>query len=97
MKKEAERLQMIIDSLNKKIEYLKVELNKQGIPAGIPRGYLQKYTEIQNNIDKYKSQNKNYNLLNDLRASKKVAAEKLKQISSPNNLELWRVPLMNKW
>ena len=39
---EAERLQMIIDSLNKKIEYLKMELNKQGIPAGIPRGYLQK-------------------------------------------------------
>ena len=79
---EAERLQMIIDSLNKKIEYLKMELNKQGIPAGIPRGYLQKYTEIQNNIDKYKSQNENYTLLNDLKASKKTAAEKLKQIEA---------------
>ena len=58
-----------------------MELNKQGIPAGIPRGYLQKYTEIQNNIDKYKSQNKNYTLLNELRASK-ISSRKLKQIES---------------
>ena len=79
---EAERLQLIIDSLNKKIEYLKAELHKQGIPAGIPRGYLKKYTEIQNNIDKYKSQNENYTLLHELRGSRKIAADKLKQIEA---------------
>jgi hypothetical protein len=79
---EAERLQILIDSINSKIEHLKVELNKQGVPAGIPRGYLKKYTEIQKNIEKYEAQNKNFDLLKELRDSKKSAAEKLEQVEA---------------
>lgn len=79
---EAERLQILIDSINSKIEHLKEELNKHGVPAGIPRGYLKKYTEIQKNIEKYEAQNKNFDLLKELRDSKKSAAEKLEQVEA---------------
>src|SRR5699024_2212514 len=61
---------------------LKVELKKKGNTDDIKKDYQKKYTKKQKKIEKYEAQNKNFDLLKELRDSKKSAAEKLKQIEA---------------
>jgi hypothetical protein len=73
LKEEAQRLQFLISSMSEEIASLEDEQHTLGIPAKVPKAFLDSYAEIRRKIDDLLAQNKAFTDSKDLVADVKTA------------------------
>lgn len=76
---EAQRLQVLISSLSKEIASLEDEQRTLGVPAKVPKAFLDSYAEIRRKIDDLKGQNKAFTDSKDMVAEVKTAKTNLSE------------------
>ncbi len=76
---EAQRLQLLIDSLNNEIFALEDAQRALGIPTKVPKSFLDKYTDLQRQISSLEAQNKAFTDSKKFVADVKIAKDNLSQ------------------
>jgi hypothetical protein len=77
---ERQRLSALIESADKEIAALEAEQRKLGIPAKLPKTFLDRYTELSGRIRALEKQNEAYTKLLDLKDEVKSVAARLVEV-----------------